>query len=90
MPDGPLYPFAVEVAARFWPGVQKCALMGEKGHPVLVVQGSPVHLSDWKTSAGAFGISDIRHIERIPMDRRHQSKIDRPALLRLMGNMQAR
>lgn len=86
MPEGPIYPFSVEVAARYWPGVRHSALVGEQGHPILAVQGDRAHLSDWQRAAREFGIADVVSVAQIPMDRRHNSKVDRIALAKLISN----
>ncbi|PWK62113.1 AMP-binding protein [Roseicyclus mahoneyensis] len=77
-----LHPFAVEVAARTWPGVRQAALMPGKGSPCLVIEGTASHLQDWQARARALGIVRVTAIRRMPMDRRHASKIDRAALAR--------
>ena len=75
-----LHPFAVEVAARTWPGVRQAALMPGAGRPRLVIEGDAGHLPDWNRLAGALGPLRVSPIDRMPMDRRHASKIDRAAL----------
>ncbi len=74
------YPFAVETAARAWPGVRRAALVGHDGAPVLAVEGVEAHLADWQAKAGALGIPDVRPVPEIPLDRRHRSKVDYPRL----------
>lgn len=77
---GVQYPFAVETAARMWPGAQRVALTQVDGIPVLVVEGDADLINIWHTHAAEFGIKDVRHISKIPLDRRHHSKVDRSAL----------
>ncbi|MEO9865055.1 MAG: AMP-binding protein [Yoonia sp.] len=79
--EQPTFPFSVEVAVRQWPGVESCALISANGTPTLVICGDKTGLQTWVTSARALGISEIRHVTAIPMDRRHASKVDRKALL---------
>ncbi|PUB10168.1 AMP-binding protein [Yoonia sediminilitoris] len=74
------YPFAIEVAVRGWQGVEQCALIENKGAACLVIGGDPAHLADWQAQASLLHITDVRQIARIPMDRRHASKVDRSAL----------
>ena len=80
---GRLYPFAVEVAARSWPGVTHAALCRKGGQPVLAIEGK-VDPDNCRQQAKALGITDVRIVEAIPMDRRHRSKVDYAALGRLM------
>lgn len=81
-PAGRLFPFAIEVAARHWPGVIQSALLHLNGAPVLCVQGNGKHLQDWTEAAKAFGVSRVDQVQKIPMDNRHRSKIDRKKLMR--------
>ena len=81
-PEGPLYPFAVEVAARSWPGVRASALLADGPRAVLAVAGEARHLPDWQAAARAFGVDRVVPVPALPMDRRHRSKVDRTALAR--------
>lgn len=84
-PNGPLHPFAIETAARLWPGVQRAALVPVGSVGILAVQGDRTYLPDWQTAAARFGITQVRHCAMLPMDRRHRSKIDIPALRQKLG-----
>jgi acyl-CoA synthetase (AMP-forming)/AMP-acid ligase II len=83
--DTPVFPFAIEVAARGWAGVVQCALTERSGAPCLVVEGDAAQLDVWRKKAAGFGISDVQNLHKIPMDRRHASKVDRVALRRQLG-----
>ncbi|MEM8850495.1 MAG: AMP-binding protein [Pseudomonadota bacterium] len=78
---GPLYPFAVETAARLWPGTHRAALAPG---PVLAIEGDRAHLPTWRTNAAKFGIDQVRTIDKMPMDRRHRSKIDLGRLAQML------
>lgn len=78
-------PFAVETAARFWPGAYRSALAEIDGKSVLAVAGDAAHLPHWKKAAHAMGVHDVRHVVQIPLDRRHGSKTDYTALKRMLG-----
>ncbi|MBU0861077.1 MAG: AMP-binding protein [Alphaproteobacteria bacterium] len=80
----PTYPFQIEVAARSWPGAAQCALMSVRGAPCLVIAGDAACLNAWTKAAAQLDISSVKHIARIPMDRRHASKVDRKALQKLL------
>ena len=84
-PLGPVHPFAIEVAARHWPGVSQSALMMRDRTPALAVEGDARHLPQWQEAAGAFGVGEVVAVRRIPMDRRHASKVDRARLARMIG-----
>lgn len=78
--QGTLYPFAVEAAAMTHPAVTRAALL--PGRRVLCVQwaGAPD-----PTLAGTLAwahLTEIRTVPTIPLDRRHNAKVDYPALAR--------
>lgn len=78
------HPFAVETAARFWPGVARAALAEAGGQVILAVEGDRAFLSDWQARAGELGLDMVRPMA-IPLDRRHRSKVDYPALRRRLA-----
>ncbi|MEO0385204.1 MAG: AMP-binding protein [Pseudomonadota bacterium] len=77
-------PFAVETAARFWPGAERSALAEVDGKPVLVVSGDKSNLPQWRDAAVTLGVTDVRHMSAIPVDSRHRSKTDYRALKRAL------
>lgn len=77
---GSHYPFGIEAAARFWPGVRRCALIGTANGSVLAIEGNAAHRSAWTTAATALGDIRIAVLKTIPLDRRHRSKVDYQAL----------
>lgn len=82
--DG-LHPFEVEVAARQWPGVRRVALAQTGGQAVLAIEGDKTKIQTWKAQAESlFRIENVRHLDAIPLDRRHGSKVDYPALAKAL------
>lgn len=79
--SGRTFPFAIEVAVRQWDGVTSCALVAIDDAPTLVITGDKLRFDDWEGAARTLGISCVRHVDAIPMDKRHASKVDRNALL---------
>lgn len=79
------YPFAIETAARSWPGVARAALMQLNAAPVLAVSGDKTEQVSWRIFAAKYGIEDVRHVTSIPLDKRHRSKVDRVALRKLLS-----
>jgi acyl-CoA synthetase (AMP-forming)/AMP-acid ligase II len=77
-----LHPFSVECAALSWPGVDGAALADIGGTPILALAGDASHIGDWRTRAAVLGVEKVRHLPRIPLDRRHNSKIDYAQLQR--------
>ncbi|KAB2845862.1 MAG: AMP-binding protein, partial [Hyphomicrobiaceae bacterium] len=73
---GGLNPFAVECAALAWPGVEGAALASVGGEPVLALCGDLSRQEEWRFLARTLSIKSVRHLSRIPLDRRHNSKVD--------------
>jgi acyl-CoA synthetase (AMP-forming)/AMP-acid ligase II len=71
-----LWPFAIEVAARSWPGVRRAALCPLDGRACLAIEGDAAHLSVWQKSAAGLGVATVVPLAQIPLDRRHRSKVD--------------
>lgn len=81
----PLFPFSIEVAARNWAGVVHSALIYLNEQAVLVVEGDANRKAEWLEYAAHFGVAHVRTVEKTPMDARHGSKVDRAALLEMLG-----
>lgn len=73
---GTLFPFEVEVAARFWPGVRRAALVPRDAGAALAIEGDPAYQAQWVRLATELGDIEVRHLKAIPLDRRHRSKVD--------------
>jgi acyl-CoA synthetase (AMP-forming)/AMP-acid ligase II len=80
----PVFPLSVEVAARGWEGVTRCALSAKGGKPCLVIEGDDSHQDEWRQKAGQLGIQSVKIVSKIPMDKRHASKVDQAALKKLI------
>jgi len=85
----PLYPFAVECAVSFWPGVSRSALVAHRGQRLLALELSetapPPDLSALHASLGWASLDDLRLLKQIPVDKRHNAKVDYPALFQLLS-----
>jgi Mg-chelatase subunit ChlI len=80
---GTLYPFAVECAAQQIEGVRRAALAVVARRRILVYEGeSGLPVRDALAWAA---LDEVRRVEAIPLDARHNSKIDYPALEKLVG-----
>ena len=79
LPEGALdYPFAVESALRVrYPRLLTAAL-GWKDKRVLVIASAPP--PGLEEEAAKLGIQELIRVAALPMDRRHNAKIDYPAL----------
>ena len=85
---GMVYPFQVEYAVGAVRGISRTALISEQGKRILVIETSAKEFnSDCIKAARCIAdkrIDRIVTVRRIPMDRRHDAKIDYPALRRLL------
>ena len=80
--EGPVYPLGVEAALRGLPDLGRTAFVEHEGARILVVEGDPqTPLPD---SVRAI-MDRVLKVSEIPRDRRHNSKIDYPALRRLLS-----
>jgi acyl-CoA synthetase (AMP-forming)/AMP-acid ligase II len=81
---GALFPLGVEAAARFWPQVRQAALIAIDGKPVLAIEGDTASRELWQREADRIGELRVVPVATMPLDRRHRSKIDYPALRGLL------
>ena len=86
---GVVYPFAVEAAASGTPGLARAAFVMHRDRRVLVAEiaseadgATRQRLLDRLAWAH---VSEIVIVDRIPLDARHNAKVDYPALRRLLG-----
>jgi acyl-CoA synthetase (AMP-forming)/AMP-acid ligase II len=83
---GSLWPFAVECAAMGDERVRRAALASVRGQRVLAVEGRDLAQGDallLKALAWA-GLERVVPVKHLPVDRRHNAKIDYPALAKLL------
>lgn len=86
---GTLYPFAVECGAVHAPGVARAACTRHEGRRLLLVQPSPGAAPDLAALAGTLAwarLQELREYPAIPVDRRHNAKIDYTALAALVAS----
>ena len=81
---GTVYPFAVETAAMQFAEIDRAALCALDGKRILVIETSAQVATIQERLSG---IIDRFHIDRIvrqqvPMDKRHNAKVDYPTLLK--------
>ncbi len=84
---GVLYPFAVECAASGVGGVGRTAFVMHRGRRLLVAEidkdAAAVRTELMRRLAWAH-IADVVAVPRIPVDRRHNAKVEYPALMRML------
>lgn len=80
---GTVYPFPVESAARTVPGVRRAAYLAHRNDRVLVVEpptnADPPSAQQLRTHLPE-PVDDLIVLDHIPVDRRHNAKIEYPAL----------
>lgn len=88
-PRGRLYPFTVECVAMSFPAVRQAAFIAHAGRRHLVVAASrTADLESRLAAALAWAQPDAIAFRRaLPVDRRHNAKIDYPALRRVLDRL---
>jgi acyl-CoA synthetase (AMP-forming)/AMP-acid ligase II len=85
---GTVYPFQVEYAVSAVRGIRRAALIEKDGDRILVLESSGrefrTHCAEAAKCVAQFDIDRIVTVHRIPVDRRHDAKVDYPALNRLL------
>jgi len=91
---GSAYPFQVEYAVKSVRGIRQAALVGYNKQRVLVLETTGREFqSDCAAAARCVLEHDIDRIitvRRIPMDKRHDAKVDYPALHRMLDGRLSR
>ncbi|MFN7977334.1 MAG: AMP-binding protein [Vicinamibacterales bacterium] len=85
---GVVYPFSVETAAMHVPGVARAAFTAIAGRRMLLVEaaaGASLDLGGIAATARWAHLHAVREYPAIPVDRRHNAKIDYTALPALLG-----
>jgi len=83
---GILYPFQVEGLALENPHIRRAALLRHDERRVLAIEAThPIDLVALKTRLRDAAIDQVLVVPGIPVDRRHNSKIDYPALRRILS-----
>jgi acyl-CoA synthetase (AMP-forming)/AMP-acid ligase II len=83
---GKLYPFGVECVAMTFPLVRRSALVARNGKRLLIVEAERCdELASALRAATAWALVDeVRFVHAMPLDKRHNAKIDYPALHRML------
>jgi acyl-CoA synthetase (AMP-forming)/AMP-acid ligase II len=88
--DGVLYPFAVECAATAHASVVRSAFAVHRGQRILAVEARSEAEDTTKTLRQDLAwarLARIVIVPRIPLDRRHNAKVDYPELMRLLDRL---
>jgi olefin beta-lactone synthetase len=86
---GVLWPFAVECAAQQNSAVRRAALIACDGRRVLAIEPgagiSRMECEQLKKTLVWAALDEVRMVARLPVDRRHNAKIDYPALQKMLN-----
>jgi acyl-CoA synthetase (AMP-forming)/AMP-acid ligase II len=86
---GTIYPLSVECAASFVAGMHRSALVRSHGSRVLFVEGTGLNVADIRRRLSWAMIDEVVPIDAIPVDRRHNAKVDYPRLQLLAARRRA-
>jgi acyl-CoA synthetase (AMP-forming)/AMP-acid ligase II len=85
---GDLYPFAAETAVYQDPEVRRAAMVAHRGKRILAIEYYDARkqpdLSVLRTLLGWTMLDAVRVCRKIPVDKRHNAKIDYPALYEML------
>lgn len=85
---GTLYPFAVECAAMQTPAIRRAALAAVDGRRVLAIEaGETVSPEDILRSLPWAQLDQVVFLDHVPVDKRHNAKIDYVALDRKLRSV---
>ncbi len=81
-----LYPLGPECLAMEYLTIDRCALVESDGEPCLVVQAErgEIDHEELLKALAEFGVGRIMVVPEIPVDKRHNAKIDYPRLRQLL------
>ena len=81
-----IYPFGIECAAMSHLGVERCALILDHEQVTLFVQGTEDHevAAELRKITAEMFVERIVFTPEIPLDKRHNAKIDYPKLRALV------
>ena len=82
---GTTYPLAVEAAARCQLGLRRLACVDHEGRSLLVVESAAnLDVEMLQEVIGMTGISGIVVVDRLPMDRYQEAKVDYHRLMQML------
>jgi acyl-CoA synthetase (AMP-forming)/AMP-acid ligase II len=86
---GTLHPFAAECAASYHPNIRRVAVASEADRRILAVDlydpKAKPDLASLKESLAWAHLDEIRVFKHLPVDQRHNAKIDYPALRKMLA-----
>jgi len=84
--DGkPVYPFGIECALMHHPQVVRCAVVSYSDEALLCLELSKGEASDIRAEFENYHFLRFIQLDNVPMDKRHNAKVDYPELKRLLS-----
>ncbi len=80
-----LYPFCIESIVMSIPHVHSCAVIAFNNEIILCYSGFP-KLKELKEKTQSSSIDQYIHVDKIPLDDRHNAKVNYPLLRKLLKN----
>ncbi len=86
---GTLYPFSIECIAMTFPEIRRAAVIQKGGGRILIIEASASfqNFDSLRSACAHAHITRIFMVERIPVDARHNAKIDYRRLERLVSKI---
>lgn len=86
---GSLYPFGVECVAMTFASMKRAAFIAHDGKRILIVQADEqrTDTAALRDAVAWANVDDVRFIETMPVDARHNAKIDYPALKQWLSSI---
>ncbi len=85
---GELYPFAAETAVYQDPDIRRAAMVAHRGKRILAIEYHDARkkpdLSALQAVLGWTELDEVRVCRKVPVDKRHNAKIDYPALYAML------
>ena len=83
-----IYPFSIECAVMHSPIVTRCAVIQYEGRNLLCIESSTTEIEPIKSHFSEYNFLEFILLDSIPMDRRHNAKVDYPALNTILDQYQ--
>jgi len=82
----PIYPFGIECAVMHHPQITRCAVISYLDKPLLCVELSSGKIEDLAEILTPYPFLHPIQLDRIPMDKRHNAKVDYPELRKRLSS----
>lgn len=85
--DRVVYPFGIECAVTHHPTVIRCAVVQHVGKNLLCLELSENKLDSVRENFPEYDYLEFIQLKKIPMDKRHNAKVDYPQLLAILDRL---